>query len=197
MIRVRFPDNLTLEVSFHPTETIQSLTDLLKNVIAHPELPFYLCEYNIRYRMFFFLSSHSREFRLILNSYACTSDTTPPKRQINDMSQDFFTAGFVPGAIVYFAYDVPKGKYFCLSRYQSIYEPLLLYFDSLEFFQVAMKLHLQAPSFKRMSCLCKVSSSLLNRRSLPLSPHRNRLYRAPLSFRRKSPLTRRRSSQSG
>lgn len=47
------------------------------------------------------------------------------------MSQDFFTAGFVPGAIVYFAYDVPKGKYFCLSRYQSIYEPLLLYFDSL------------------------------------------------------------------
>ncbi|GER33299.1 plant UBX domain-containing protein 1 [Striga asiatica] len=80
VIRVRFPDNHTLEVSFHPSETIQSLVDLLKKVSAHPELPFYLY-------------------------------TTPPKKQIKDMSQDFYTAGFVPGAIVYFAYDVPKGDY--------------------------------------------------------------------------------------
>ncbi|CAA0820140.1 Plant UBX domain-containing protein 1 [Striga hermonthica] len=79
VIRVRFPDNHTLEVSFHPSETIQSLVDLLKKVSAHPELPFYLY-------------------------------TTPPKKQLNDMSQDFYTAGFVPGAIVYFAYDMPKGS---------------------------------------------------------------------------------------
>ncbi|KAI3452525.1 hypothetical protein Pfo_009189 [Paulownia fortunei] len=78
VIRVRFPDNLTLEVSFHPSETIQSLVDLLNKVVAHPELPFYLY-------------------------------TTPPKKQIKDMSQDFYSAGFVPGAIVYFTYDVPKG----------------------------------------------------------------------------------------
>ncbi|KAK4483200.1 hypothetical protein RD792_010380 [Penstemon davidsonii] len=78
VIRVRFPDNYTLQVSFHPSETIQSLIDFLKRVIAHTDLPFYLY-------------------------------TTPPKKQIKDMSQDFYSAGFVPGAIVYFAYDVPKG----------------------------------------------------------------------------------------
>ncbi|KAK4392908.1 Plant UBX domain-containing protein 1 [Sesamum angolense] len=78
VIRVRFPDNHTLEASFHPSETIQSLVDLLNKVVTHPEFPFYLY-------------------------------TTPPKKQIKDMSQDFYSAGFVPGAIVYFAYDVPKG----------------------------------------------------------------------------------------
>ncbi|XP_020253374.1 plant UBX domain-containing protein 1 isoform X2 [Asparagus officinalis] len=35
--------------------------------------------------------------------------TTPPKERIKDMSKDFYSAGFVPGAIVYFSYDVPKG----------------------------------------------------------------------------------------
>ncbi|XP_048328821.2 plant UBX domain-containing protein 1 [Ziziphus jujuba] len=35
--------------------------------------------------------------------------TTPPKKQVKDMSQDFFSAGFVPGAILYFSYDIPKG----------------------------------------------------------------------------------------
>ncbi|XP_022869792.1 plant UBX domain-containing protein 1-like [Olea europaea var. sylvestris] len=78
VIRVRFPDNYTLEASFHALETIQSLVDLLMKVVAHPELPFYLY-------------------------------TTPPKKQIMEMSQDFYSAGFVPGAIVYFSYDVPKG----------------------------------------------------------------------------------------
>ncbi|KAK4417858.1 Plant UBX domain-containing protein 1 [Sesamum alatum] len=78
VIRVRFPDNHTLEASFHPSETIQSLVDLLNKVVTHPELPFYLY-------------------------------TTPPKKQIKDMSQNFYSAGFIPGAIVYFAYDVPKG----------------------------------------------------------------------------------------
>uniref|UniRef100_A0A5B7C0W8 Putative tether containing UBX domain for GLUT4 isoform X2 n=1 Tax=Davidia involucrata TaxID=16924 RepID=A0A5B7C0W8_DAVIN len=77
VIRVRFPDNYTLEATFHPSETIQSLFDLLLKVVARPELPFYIY-------------------------------TTPPKKQIKDMSQDFYSAGFVPGAIVYFSYDLPK-----------------------------------------------------------------------------------------
>ncbi|KAK7395711.1 hypothetical protein VNO78_16278 [Psophocarpus tetragonolobus] len=77
VIRVRFPDNHTLEVTFHPSETIQSLIDLLTKVIAQPEQPFYIY-------------------------------TTPPKTVINNMSQDFFTAGFCPGAIVYFSHNVPK-----------------------------------------------------------------------------------------
>ncbi|XP_057766977.1 plant UBX domain-containing protein 1 [Salvia miltiorrhiza] len=77
-VKVRFPDNLTLEASFHPSETMQALFDLLTKVVARPDLPFYLY-------------------------------TTPPKKQIKDLSQDFYSAGFVPGAIVYFAYEVPKG----------------------------------------------------------------------------------------
>ncbi|KAJ4729389.1 plant UBX domain-containing protein 1-like [Melia azedarach] len=76
--RVRFPDNHTLEVNFHPSETMQSLVDFLKKVVAQPDIPFYLY-------------------------------TTPPKKLIKDMSQDFYTAGFIPGAIVYFSYDLPKG----------------------------------------------------------------------------------------
>ncbi|XP_021299083.1 plant UBX domain-containing protein 1 isoform X2 [Herrania umbratica] len=77
VIRVRFPDNHTLEVTFHPSETVQSLVDFMKKVIARPDLPFYIY-------------------------------TTPPKKQMRDMTQDFFSAGFVPGAIVYFSYDLPK-----------------------------------------------------------------------------------------
>ncbi|XP_017613219.1 plant UBX domain-containing protein 1-like [Gossypium arboreum] len=78
VIRVRFPDNHTLEVTFHPSETIQCLYDLIMRVISRPDLPFYLY-------------------------------TTPPKKQIKDMTQDIFSTGFIPGAIVYFSYDLPKG----------------------------------------------------------------------------------------
>ncbi|KAJ4973060.1 hypothetical protein NE237_006234 [Protea cynaroides] len=78
MIRVRFPDNCTLEVKFHSSETLQSLIDLLLKVVARPDLPFYIY-------------------------------TTPPKQRIVDLSQDFYSAGFVPGAIVYFSYDIRKG----------------------------------------------------------------------------------------
>ncbi|KAI3713263.1 hypothetical protein L1987_71837 [Smallanthus sonchifolius] len=77
VIRVRFPDNHTLEATFHPSETVQSLIDLLMKVLAQPDLPFYIY-------------------------------TTPPKKQIKDMSQDFYSLGFAPGAIVYFSYDQPK-----------------------------------------------------------------------------------------
>ncbi|KAM1239088.1 hypothetical protein ACFX13_045564 [Malus domestica] len=77
VIRVRFPDNHTLETTFNPSETVQSLVDLVIKVVAQPDLPFYIY-------------------------------TTPPKKPIKDMSQDFHTAGFVPGAIVYFSYDIPK-----------------------------------------------------------------------------------------
>ncbi|KAJ4959778.1 hypothetical protein NE237_019688 [Protea cynaroides] len=77
IIRVRFPDNWTLELKFHPSESLQSLIDLLMKVVARPDLPFYIY-------------------------------TTPPKKQIVDMSQDFYSAGFVPGAIVYFSYDLQK-----------------------------------------------------------------------------------------
>jgi tether containing UBX domain for GLUT4 len=44
-IRVRFPDNHTLEATFQPSDTIQSLIDLLNKVIAQPEKPFYLCKH--------------------------------------------------------------------------------------------------------------------------------------------------------
>ncbi|KAJ8767829.1 hypothetical protein K2173_020769 [Erythroxylum novogranatense] len=77
VMRVRFPDNHTLEATFHPSEKIQSLVDLLVKVVRRPELPFYIY-------------------------------TTPPKEQIRDFSQDFYTAGFAPGAIVYFSYDLSK-----------------------------------------------------------------------------------------
>lgn len=78
IIRVRFPDNYTLEAKFHPSETFQNLIDLLMKVITRADLPFYIY-------------------------------TTPPKKQIKDMSQDFFSAGFIPGAIVYFSYAPTQG----------------------------------------------------------------------------------------
>lgn len=78
VIRIRFPDNHTLEATFHPSETFQSLFDLLTKVVARPDLPFIVY-------------------------------TTPPKKQIKDLSQDFYSAGFIPGAIVYFSYDLPQG----------------------------------------------------------------------------------------
>lgn len=78
VIRVRFPDNHTLEATFDPSEAIQSLVDLLKRVVTQPDLPFYIY-------------------------------TTPPKKQVKDLSQNF--AGFVPGAIVYFSYNLPEGDH--------------------------------------------------------------------------------------
>ncbi|KAJ1432720.1 Ubiquitin-like domain superfamily [Sesbania bispinosa] len=44
VIRVRFPDNHTLEATFHPSETVQCLIDLLTKVIAQPEQPFHICD---------------------------------------------------------------------------------------------------------------------------------------------------------
>nr|XP_043615473.1 plant UBX domain-containing protein 1-like isoform X2 [Erigeron canadensis] len=78
VVRVRFPDNHTLEATFNPSETMQSLFDLIVKVVARPDLPFYLY-------------------------------TVPPKKRITNMSQDFYSAGFAPGAIVYFSYDLPQG----------------------------------------------------------------------------------------
>lgn len=39
------------------------------------------------------------------------ADTTPPKKLIKDMSQDFYTAGFCPGAIIYFSHVTPQGEF--------------------------------------------------------------------------------------
>ncbi|CAM0904113.1 unnamed protein product [Alopecurus aequalis] len=36
--------------------------------------------------------------------------TVPPKKRILDTSQDFWTIGFVPGANVFFSYDLPVGS---------------------------------------------------------------------------------------
>lgn len=45
VIRVRFPDDYILEAKFQPSETIQTLVNLLVKVVAQPNLPFYLCKY--------------------------------------------------------------------------------------------------------------------------------------------------------
>ncbi|KAL6838908.1 hypothetical protein ACP4OV_031344 [Aristida adscensionis] len=79
VMRVRFPDGYILEADFLPSDRIHSLVDLLKKVLARPDLPFYLY-------------------------------TVPPKKRVQDMSQDFFALGFVPGANVFFSYDVPEGS---------------------------------------------------------------------------------------
>ena len=44
-MRVKFPDNYVLEATFHPSDKIQSLIDLLVKAVARPDLPFYLCEW--------------------------------------------------------------------------------------------------------------------------------------------------------
>ncbi|XP_006653542.1 plant UBX domain-containing protein 1 isoform X2 [Oryza brachyantha] len=36
--------------------------------------------------------------------------TVPPKKRIQDTSMDFYTAGFIPGANVFFSYDLPAGS---------------------------------------------------------------------------------------
>uniref|UniRef100_A0ACD5V6N8 Uncharacterized protein n=1 Tax=Avena sativa TaxID=4498 RepID=A0ACD5V6N8_AVESA len=36
--------------------------------------------------------------------------TVPPKKRILDTSQDFYTIGFVPGANIFFSYDLPAGS---------------------------------------------------------------------------------------
>ncbi|KAL9261068.1 Plant UBX domain-containing protein [Drosera capensis] len=77
VIRVRFPDNLTLEATFHPSEPVQTLADLMKEVLVRPDMPHYIY-------------------------------TTPPKKQVSNTSQNFYSAGFVPGAIVYFSYNLPR-----------------------------------------------------------------------------------------
>ncbi|XP_041007391.1 plant UBX domain-containing protein 1-like [Juglans microcarpa x Juglans regia] len=102
IIRVRFPDLHTLEVTFHPSETIQSLIDLITKVIARPELPFFIY-------------------------------TTPPKKQIKDMAQDFCSAGFVPGAIVYFSYVLPAGVDSTVSNLGPFLQEEIMSLKDLEF----------------------------------------------------------------
>ncbi|KVH92790.1 hypothetical protein Ccrd_005113 [Cynara cardunculus var. scolymus] len=108
VVRVRFPDNHTLEATFHPSETMQSLVDLLVKVMARPDLPFYICEHTIAKYSYTSITNEA-----ILKSEKKgrnhpQKNTVPPKKQIKDMSQDFYSAGFAPGAIVYFSYDLPQ-----------------------------------------------------------------------------------------
>ncbi|GLJ44238.1 hypothetical protein SUGI_0924140 [Cryptomeria japonica] len=42
VIRVQFPDNYIIEADFEPSESISTLMDFLRKVIAQPELPFYI-----------------------------------------------------------------------------------------------------------------------------------------------------------
>jgi len=42
VVRVRFPDNRRLEATFHSSESVQALFDLLVKVIAQPEQPFHI-----------------------------------------------------------------------------------------------------------------------------------------------------------
>lgn len=77
VIKVQFPDDHLIQITFQPSETISVLMDLLKKVIAQPDVPFYIY-------------------------------TTPPKKRITDLTKDFYSANFVPGALVRFHYDVPE-----------------------------------------------------------------------------------------
>ncbi|RRT74338.1 hypothetical protein B296_00009410, partial [Ensete ventricosum] len=52
-----------------------------------------------------------RRARITKSLMDFVSDTTPPKERIKDTSKDFYSAGFAPGAIVYFSYDLPKGLF--------------------------------------------------------------------------------------
>ncbi|KAF5744152.1 tether containing UBX domain for GLUT4 [Tripterygium wilfordii] len=114
VVRVRFPDNHTLEVTFHPSETIQSLVDLLKNVVTHPELPFYLY-------------------------------TTPPKKQLRDLSQDFYNAGFIPGVIVYFSYDLPTDEYSTVGNLSPFLQEEVISLKGLEMINEQMEPVQSAP----------------------------------------------------
>ena len=57
-------------------------------------------------------------FEIILLKFIFyVAGTTPRKKVIKSLSQDFYTADFCPGAIVYFSYDVWKGKFVMLERF--------------------------------------------------------------------------------
>ncbi|KAF3783245.1 Plant UBX domain-containing protein 1 [Nymphaea thermarum] len=99
VIRIRFPDGYIVEAKFHPTETVASLMEFVKKIIAQPDVPFYICEYLFTFEAHTVCSMQDGSF-----------DITPPKQQLKDMAKDFFSVGFVPGAIVYFSYDLPKDE---------------------------------------------------------------------------------------
>uniref|UniRef100_A0A0E0DFD3 Uncharacterized protein n=1 Tax=Oryza meridionalis TaxID=40149 RepID=A0A0E0DFD3_9ORYZ len=62
-------------------------------------------EYGHEFRVF---SSATFE-AMTSNLPEADQDTVPPKKRIKDTSLDFYTIGFVPGANVYFSYDLPEG----------------------------------------------------------------------------------------
>lgn len=45
---------------------------------------------------------------IIDRSYA---DTAPPKQRLKNLQQSMYEAGLAPGALVYFSYESPRGKY--------------------------------------------------------------------------------------
>lgn len=44
VVRVQFPDNFVLEATFHPSDPISLLIDLLRKVVMLPNETFYICE---------------------------------------------------------------------------------------------------------------------------------------------------------
>lgn len=105
-----------MEATFNPSETIQSLVDLLNKVIVQPEKPFDLCKhviscnFNLSHKCWNLILLRA-ELKRITCAFYYADTTTPKKKLIKDVSQDFYTAGFCPGAIVYFSYDVSKGEF--------------------------------------------------------------------------------------
>jgi hypothetical protein len=48
LIKVRFPNRVEVQATFHPLEKAQAVFDLIKSSLAHPDRPFYLCTLNRR-----------------------------------------------------------------------------------------------------------------------------------------------------
>jgi len=43
LIKVRFPNRVELQATFHPLEKAEAVYKVVKESLAHPDRPFYLC----------------------------------------------------------------------------------------------------------------------------------------------------------
>ncbi|KAJ0976967.1 hypothetical protein J5N97_012441 [Dioscorea zingiberensis] len=76
--------------------------------------------------------------------------TAPPKERIKDLSKDFYSSGFAPGAIVYFSYDLPRDSE-VNSEVAVLNRSLLLWRNPLLFLSLSL-LRRSLPSQSGLNC---------------------------------------------
>lgn len=109
VVRVQFPDQIILQGVFTPSNTIEDVTNFIKQHLQEPEKPFHICKYTYDYKTFPVSGPKSSYDFLII------AVTTPLKENL-DPEMTLLQANFVPCVHLHFKWWSDTGSQICLKE---------------------------------------------------------------------------------